>query len=193
MSHLRDCVGEGCGRKEAYWSKSVPAGMLKPDVPLCSHHEAATRVRPGRIHPGVGTGIIVMRWEEDPTTPRSLLMVHRKGKHGDGEWSVPGGWIEKWEDIWKSGEREVLEETGIACEVYDQGGWTDAQHTVDGIHAVTLWLWADHRGGILANTEPDKAYAVAWIPVDRVWDRPLFHPFKTWWNERAGTHRPVTS
>jgi len=41
------------------------------------------------------------------------LLGKRKGSHGAGEYSLPGGHIEKWETINDCAKNEVLEETGI--------------------------------------------------------------------------------
>lgn len=148
---------------------------------------ATAHPRPGRVHPGVGTGCIVQRHlnSRPGLTEAHLLMVRRAGAHGAGTWSVPGGWIEKWGDPLREAEREVMEEVGVEVEAIDQAGWTDAQHPADDIHAVTLWVVCRWVSGEPVVAEPDKCPEVGWIPSSQVGNRPLFTPFDKWWKQHG--------
>lgn len=131
-------------------------------------------MKPGRVWPGIGTGAVVKR-------EGCLLMVLRAGSHGADQWSVPGGWVEMWEDPAKGAEREALEETGVKVRAMASLGWTDAQHPNEGIHAVTLWVRCAYVSGDPSVVEPEKCPAVEWVPFSMVGRRPLFKPLESWW------------
>lgn len=73
---------------------------LNPDA----HREVDRR-------PKVGVGIFVRR--PDGT----FLMGLRKGSHGEGTWSIPGGLIEADETVLQAAQRELSEETGLDIEL----------------------------------------------------------------------------
>lgn len=138
-------------------------------------------VRPGRAFPGVGVGAIV-RWGGH------LLMVQRAGAHGAGTWSVPGGWVDMWEDPMHAAEREVWEETGLVVQARKPLGWTDSPFPNENIHAVTLWIECSFdsshgEANTIRVTEPDKCPKVEWVPLKAVAARSLFHPLNRWWWE----------
>ena len=56
--------------------------------------------------PRVGVGVFV--WKDG-----KFLMGQRIGKHGQGSWSVPGGWLEHRESFEDCAKREIAEETGM--------------------------------------------------------------------------------
>ncbi|HVT78314.1 MAG TPA: NUDIX domain-containing protein [Acidimicrobiales bacterium] len=143
-------------------------GMLDPVV------RDGGAVRPGRLHPGVGVGAVVVR-------AGALLMVRRAGAHGAGLWAVPGGWVELFEDPFDAASREVLEETGVHVEPVGSPGWTDSPHPEEGVHALTLWIECRHVAFEPRVVEPAKCPEVAWVPFAEITDRPLFAPFAAWW------------
>ena len=57
--------------------------------------------------PSVGVGVFVYNMDG------KILLGKRKGAHGAGEWSLPGGHLEFNESFERCCEREVMEETGI--------------------------------------------------------------------------------
>ena len=61
-------------------------------------------------HPIPGVGAIVVG-------KKGILLARRDKPPGTGLWSIPGGGVEVGEDQKASVIREVLEETGIECEV----------------------------------------------------------------------------
>jgi len=56
--------------------------------------------------PKVGVGVIVMN-------DGKVLMGKRKGAHGEGTWSFPGGHLEFGETLEACALREVAEEVGV--------------------------------------------------------------------------------
>ena len=56
--------------------------------------------------PRIGVVVIIKK-------DNKILFGKRKGSHGEGSWSFPGGHLEFNENIEDCAVREVLEETGI--------------------------------------------------------------------------------
>lgn len=139
--------------------------------------------KPGREHPGAGTGAVVMK-------DGCLLMIRREGSDGAGTWSVPGGWVELWEDPCDTAVREVREETGVVVGNARPAGWADAQHVDTRVHSITLWVRCDYVSGEPTVIEPEKCPEVKWVPFAEVADRPLFHPTKHWWSEQPESRQP---
>ena len=134
-------------------------------------------LKPGRIHPGAGVGVVVVH-------DGSLLMIERAGADGAGTWSVPGGWVELWEDPLTTAIRETYEETGVTLMRPREAGWTNAPHHETGVHSITLWVRCDYypgRSGEPTVKEPEKCPRVEWVPLGEVLDKPLFHPLGEWW------------
>ena len=70
-------------------------------------------------HPRVGVGVIVTKADR-------VLLIKRKGVHGQGTWSTPGGHLEYGESPEGCAARETLEETGVDC-LDMQVGWHEAK------------------------------------------------------------------
>jgi ADP-ribose pyrophosphatase YjhB (NUDIX family) len=60
--------------------------------------------------PKVAVEVLVERGDE-------ILMVRRGNQPQMGFWSVPGGFVDAWEDPARAAERECLEETGLVVRV----------------------------------------------------------------------------
>jgi 8-oxo-dGTP diphosphatase len=108
---------------------------------------------------GVGVGVMVYR-------NGKFLVSQRKGSHGAGCWSLPGGHLEFGETIEECARREVLEETGlvldtvIPCKIA-----TNDIFAEEGKHYVTLWTLArlpDTDIQIALNLEPEKCEGWEW-------------------------------
>jgi 8-oxo-dGTP diphosphatase len=106
-----------------------------------------------------------------------ILMGKRKGSHGAGTWSFPGGHLEWNETPSQCAAREVLEETGL---VVDPLGckpltFTNDIFTVEGRHYITLYVEAMWPGEEPRVMEPNKCEQWAWFAVP---PEPLFLPVK---------------
>lgn len=125
-----------------------------------------------RVHLGVA---LLM---DDPDTHR-LLLMRRKGAHGWGQWSVPGGWVDYGEHPWEAAMRELVEETGIAAWTIDLVG--SSSHTFDSPvdTSVTLFYHVTRTKQYMGNArimEPDKADDLAWVLYDELKNYDLFPP-----------------
>jgi 8-oxo-dGTP diphosphatase len=96
-----------------------------------------------------------------------LLLIRRGHGPGAGEWSVPGGRVERGETLAEAVVRELLEETGLEGVCDDLVGWVE--RVGDEHHFVIL----DFRVTILDARDPvagaDAAEA-AWVDLNEVAD-----------------------
>lgn len=124
-------------------------------------------------NPNVRVGIAVFIFKDG-----KFLMQQRKGSHGAGTWSVPGGHLEFGESFEDTARREVREETGLDIKNVRFGAVTNDYFEDESKHYVTVWMlsdWADKEAFI---AEPDKCIAQAWHTFDHL-PSPLFLP----WNQ----------
>jgi 8-oxo-dGTP diphosphatase len=119
----------------------------------------------------VGIGVFVFK-------NGKFLMQQRKGSHGAGSWSVPGGHLEFSESFEDTARREVKEETGLEIKNVRFGAVTNDRFTDEDKHYVTVWMLSDWAGGNEHITEPDKCIAQEWHTFDDL-PSPLFLP----WNQ----------
>jgi 8-oxo-dGTP diphosphatase len=120
---------------------------------------------------GVGVGILIIR-------NGKVLLGRRRGSHGAGSWSAPGGRLEYGESIEACARRELREETGLELGAIELGPYTnDVFHEV-GEQYLTVFVLAREATGIPQNKEPHKCDGWEWfdwaeLPV------PLFAPLET--------------
>lgn len=106
-----------------------------------------------------------------------FVMGCRKGAHGEGSWSVPGGHLEFGEKIKKGAEREVFEETGVRIKNIKIAGITNDYFKKEGKHYLTIWLTSDWKSGKLKIKEPDKFLKLDWYDFKSL-PKNLFLPWK---------------
>ena len=117
--------------------------------------------------PKVGVGIGVLR-------NGHVLLGKRKGSHGSGCWSFPGGHLEFGETVEECARRELLEETGLRARSCLLGPWTS--DVIEGTkHYITLFVFVDQFEGEPQLTEPDKCEGWQWVAWDEL-PLPLFEP-----------------
>lgn len=119
----------------------------------------------------VGVGVFVFK-------DGKFAMLQRKGSHGEGTWSIPGGHLEFGESFEQTAIREVQEETGLSIENVRFGAVTNDHFESENKHYVTIWVLSDWKAGELQMMEPDKSTAAAWHAFDDL-PSPLFLP----WNQ----------
>lgn len=106
-----------------------------------------------------------------------FLMGYRKGSHGSGSWSIPGGHMEYGESFEQTAKREVMEETGISITNVRFCAVTNDVFEDEGRHYVSVWMLSDSLEGEPLITEPDKFVDQEWIDIDRL-PEPLFLPWQ---------------
>lgn len=122
--------------------------------------------------PQVGIGVLIFR-------QRQLLLGRRKGSHGSGCWSAPGGHLEFGESPQECARREVLEETGLKLGDIVRGPWVNDVFVEEQKHYVTLFCIA-HLGSTASepeNLEPEKCEGWQWFDWLDL-PEPLFLPLK---------------
>lgn len=118
----------------------------------------------------VGMGIFIIK-------NHKFLMGQRKGSHGAGTWTVPGGHLEFGEKIEKGAAREVLEETGLKVRNLKIAGITNDVFKKEDKHYITIWLYCRWIGGKEKVTEPDKYVDQGWFDFNNL-PKPLFLVWK---------------
>ena len=116
--------------------------------------------------PLVGVSALVVR-------DGKLLVAERRGAHGAGTWSPPGGKVDPGESPNDAVARELLEETGLSARRVTPVGWTDDVFP-QGLHYVTLHHLVE-ADGEPERREPDKAGPWSWHPWEAL-PQPLFAP-----------------
>jgi len=109
-------------------------------------------------YPIPGVGAIVVG-------SKGILLARRDKSPGEGLWSIPGGGVEIGETQKESVFREVLEETGIECEVLNLVS-TDDLITLDDTGRVEFHFLLNHylARAITEDTRPEFPNGeVAWF------------------------------
>lgn len=118
----------------------------------------------------VGMGIFVFK-------DGKFLMLQRKGAHGAGSWSIPGGHIEFGESFEDTARREVEEETGLKVKNIRFGAVTNDHFKDENKHYITVWIVSDWASGKERVTEPDKCVNLGWYTFEDK-PEPLFLPWR---------------
>jgi 8-oxo-dGTP diphosphatase len=116
--------------------------------------------------PGVGLAVILMKNHE-------VLVGKRKGSHGAGKLSFPGGHLESNETFYDCVVRELYEETGLDYQNYNMVSehpcaLTNDILNKDNKHYVTLFMGAKYRYGDIENKEPKKCEGWEWMDWDEL-------------------------
>lgn len=123
---------------------------------------------------GIGVGVYIIN-------PRhKILLGLRRGAHGNGTWSPPGGSLNFNESFESCAIRECAEETSMHITADDLTVMTITNdiHAVENRHMVTVHVRAHHYTGTPIITEPDKCAEWAWFDLNAL-PAPLFLPAKT--------------
>jgi 8-oxo-dGTP diphosphatase len=123
------------------------------------------------LSPQVGVGVLTIH-------EGLVLLGRRKGSHGAGSWSAPGGKLEFGEELETCARRELLEETGLQVSNIELGPYSNDVFASAGRQFLTVFVMARGISGVARNLEPDKCEGWAWFPWDHL-PAPLFAPLQT--------------
>jgi len=124
--------------------------------------------------PKVGVGVFVLN-------DGKFLMQKRKGKHGDGTWSLPGGHLEFGESVEDCARREIMEEMGVKIKNLRYGPFTNDIFNKEGKHYVTLFVVAEYESGEPEVREPETTEDLGWFDMGDL-PNPLFLPLNNLFN-----------
>lgn len=122
----------------------------------------------------VGVAVIIRNPEGQ------ILFQLRKGEHGPGTWSLPGGHVDFGEEPEDTARREVLEETGLTVGQivpYDICPYVNSHFKATGKQYITLYFVAKYLEGEPKVTEPDKCEKWVWCDPHKL-PSPLFEPIE---------------
>lgn len=118
------------------------------------------------LKPKVGVGVMVFK-------EGKVLMAKRKGSHGAGEYSFPGGHLEYMESFEECAIREVREETGIEIKnIKFQFVTNTKKYTPK--HYVHIGLTANWASGEPKTLEPEKSEEWGWYSLDELPNGKIF-------------------
>jgi 8-oxo-dGTP diphosphatase len=126
-------------------------------------------------------GVAAVLWNE----ARQILLIRRTKEPRRGQWSLPGGKVERGEALQDAVRREIREETGLEIEILGLAGVAEAiDHKpagAGGHHYVLIDYGARAVSGT-AKAASDAADAT-WFDYDEVMKLPLW----------AETHRIIAA
>ena len=127
-----------------------------------------------------GVGVIVVRGDD-------ILFGLRRGAHGAGTWSFPGGHLHDGEAAEACALRELYEEAGLEA-VSPRVVAETEDHFPGDLRYRTLFVQVDWAGGEPKLREPDASARWGWFG----WDDPPKPLFLSVANLRATGFRPLT-
>lgn len=123
------------------------------------------------MSPKVGVGVLIFR-------DGKLLLGRRKGSHGAGDWSAPGGHLEFGETPNECARRETCEETGLQLNDLQNGTFVSDVFPEVQKHYITLFMVAHCSYGEPQCLEPEKCEGWHWFEPEEL-PQPLFSPLRT--------------
>src|SRR3989344_129972 len=120
--------------------------------------------------PKVGLGVCIVK-------DNKVLLGKRKGAHGEGSWSFPGGHLEFGESYEDCARRETMEEVGITIKNVRFVTATNDVFPQEQKHYITIYMVAEYDSGEVKVMEPDRQTDWQWFSWDNL-PSPLFIPMQ---------------
>jgi 8-oxo-dGTP diphosphatase len=116
-------------------------------------------------NPQVGIGIIITKDDQ-------VLLMKRKGPHGHGTWSTPGGHLDFGETPEGCAAREAKEEVGLDVVDIRFRAVTNDLFEATGKHYITIWMEGKSIGEPFIAAE-EEVVEIGWFAWDSL-PQPLF-------------------
>lgn len=117
-------------------------------------------------YPKVGIGIMIRNKKGE------VLLGLRKGSHGSGEWSFPGGHLEMGETVFETAKRETKEETNLDINKFELISVADEMRYLktDGKHYLNIGVKGLYEDGEPIVMETDKCERWEWFSLNNLPD-----------------------
>jgi len=116
--------------------------------------------------PQVGVAIMIMKDDQ-------VLLIKRKGLHGRGTWSTPGGHLEFGETPEQCAAREAKEEVGLDVVDIRFRAVTNDLFETTGKHYITIWMEGRSVSGEPTVAAEDEVAQIGWFAWNSL-PEPLF-------------------
>ncbi|HSJ88260.1 MAG TPA: NUDIX domain-containing protein [Anaerolineales bacterium] len=120
--------------------------------------------------PSVGVAVILTRDDK-------VLLMKRKGPHGPGTWTTPGGHMEFGETPEQCATREVKEEVGVEITAIRFRAVTNDLFQAERRHSVSIWMEGKIRAGEPTVIATEEASEIGWFAWEAL-PQPLYLPLE---------------
>ena len=128
-------------------------------------------------NPKVGVAVII-------TKDDKVLLMKRKGVHGTGTWTTPGGHLDFGETPEQCGAREAKEEVGLDVVDLRFRAFTNDIFESDGQHYISIWMDGKSISGEPTIAAEEEVAEIGWFAWDAL-PSPLFLPLENLLKENS--------
>ena len=128
-------------------------------------------------NPKVGVAVII-------TKDDKVLLMKRKGVHGTGTWTTPGGHLDFGETPEQCGAREAKEEVGLDVVDLRFRAFTNDIFELEGQHYISIWMEGKSTSGEPTIAAEEEVAEIGWFAWDAL-PSPLFLPLENLLKENS--------
>jgi 8-oxo-dGTP diphosphatase len=128
-------------------------------------------------NPKVGVAVII-------TKDDKVLLMKRKGPHGTGTWTTPGGHLDFGETPEQCGVREAKEEVGLDVVDLRFRAFTNDIFESEGQHYISIWMEGKSTSGEPTIAAEDEVAEIGWYAWGAL-PSPLFLPLENLLKENS--------
>jgi len=128
-------------------------------------------------NPKVGVAVII-------TKDDKVLLMKRKGVHGTGTWTTPGGHLDFGETPEQCGAREAKEEVGLDVVDLRFRAFTNDIFESEGQHYISIWMDGKSTSGEPTIAAEEEVAEIGWFAWDAL-PSPLFLPLENLLKENS--------
>ena len=128
-------------------------------------------------NPKVGVAVII-------TKDDKVLLMKRKGPHGTGTWTTPGGHLDFGETPEQCGAREAKEEVGLDVVDLRFRAFTNDIFELEGQHYISIWMDGKSTSEEPTIAAEEEVAEIGWFAWDAL-PSPLFLPLENLLKENS--------